>query len=117
MADRRSEIEFSCTACGACCDRDGWVFLTLTDVQKLQEHFKLSPEEFKAQYLSKYGRYTILKEHPKGGCWFAHTAEGKCPIYEVRPEQCRTYPYWPDHYHDPDWFKGESKECPGIKVL
>jgi Fe-S-cluster containining protein len=40
---------------------------------------------------------------PAGGCVFL-SANGQCGIYETRPLQCRTYPFWPSLLATPeDW--------------
>ncbi|MFC1478382.1 YkgJ family cysteine cluster protein [Candidatus Margulisiibacteriota bacterium] len=109
------EISFNCKQCGHCCNREGLVFLTTEDLHNLMEFFAMDYESFKQKYLSTFQRRLILKEHSEGGCIFAHTANHKCPVYEVRPEQCRTYPFWPEAKMNKDWYKNESRECPGIQ--
>ncbi|MCA8912053.1 MAG: YkgJ family cysteine cluster protein, partial [Planctomycetes bacterium] len=37
-----------------------------------------------------------------------------CGIYEVRPTQCRTYPFWPDIMRAPETWQREAQQCPGI---
>ena len=50
---------------------------------------------------------------PKGqGCPFLD--EGKCTVHAIRPEQCRTYPFWPEILTSPRDWKAESKYCEGI---
>jgi len=110
-------VEFNCKQCGHCCRREGLVFLTTEDLHQLQDYFKLDHAQLKEKYLSTYNRQLILKEHPSGGCVFAREPDGRCPIYEVRPHQCRTYPYWPEAIIDKNWFIDESRLCPGIKPL
>jgi Fe-S-cluster containining protein len=39
---------------------------------------------------------------------------GKCSIYEVRPTQCRTYPFWPAIVRAPQTWAKEGEQCPGI---
>ena len=80
------------------------------------DHFQLDYSEFKDKYLNTYQRKLILKERPEGGCIFSREKNGLCPIYAVRPEQCRTYPYWDVVRVDEDWLRKESQECPGIII-
>jgi len=110
------DIRFACQQCGHCCRRDGFVFLSLDDLHRLQDYFGLEYDTFREKYISVHQRKLILNEHPRGGCMFAHTGDGRCPIYAIRPEQCRTYPFWPAVKNDRGWFIEESKECPGISV-
>jgi Fe-S-cluster containining protein len=40
--------------------------------------------------------------------------DGQCAVYEARPLQCRTYPFWGIHLADPESWQRASKSCPGI---
>jgi len=86
------EIKFSCIKCGNCC-RVGFVYLTRTDIKNISKRLGLQPEEFKKKYTTNIlwlGR--TMKWAEKGGCVFLKN--NMCSIYESRPEQCSTYPYW-----------------------
>ncbi len=39
---------------------------------------------------------------------------GQCLIYEVRPVQCRTYPFWPENLKNKYSWQQTMEECPGI---
>jgi len=111
-----AKATFSCKQCNHCCQRDGIVFLTMDDLHRLEDHFSKLGEDFKKKYCENWKRHIVLKSHPEGGCIFSRTADQRCPIYELRPEQCATYPYWPSAKTDRNWFKSQAKECPGIQV-
>lgn len=69
--------------------------------------------EFIDSYLRKVGyRYSIkeLKKNDNYACLFFDVEKNGCGIYDVRPEQCRTYPFWPFFKENPDVV---VKECPG----
>lgn len=38
----------------------------------------------------------------------------KCTIYEARPLQCRTWPFWPENMKQTTWKKEIKPYCPGI---
>ena len=38
----------------------------------------------------------------------------KCSVYESRPSQCRTWPFWNDNMNAKVWNKDISVNCPGI---
>ena len=40
-----------------------------------------------------------------------------CSLYNVRPLQCRTWPFWPENLTDEETWNGLSEECPGINVV
>ena len=50
----------------------------------------------------------VLQSDKRRACIFYKDG---CQIYEVRPEQCRTYPFWPDFKRD---CRELCKECPGV---
>lgn len=57
---------------------------------------------------------TLGSDSQKQHCIFL---KGKqCSVYEVRPTQCVTYPFWPQSVSsEADW-KLESSRCPGISM-
>ncbi|WP_417912983.1 YkgJ family cysteine cluster protein, partial [Candidatus Electronema sp. TJ] len=46
-------------------------------------------------------------------CCFFDRASCRCSIYEQRPEQCRTFPFWERFKADPQEL---LRECPGVAV-
>jgi Fe-S-cluster containining protein len=40
--------------------------------------------------------------------------ETRCGIYPVRPEKCRTWPYWPELAADPEALRRAAALCPGL---
>ena len=61
-----------------------------------------------------FGLYYLvsLKERSDYDCIFL--TEKGCAIYNARPLQCRTYPFWKGIADSPESWKGEMKSCPGI---
>ena len=41
---------------------------------------------------------------------------GRCSVHPVRPEQCRTYPFWPETLASPGSWQVESRHCEGISA-
>lgn len=37
-----------------------------------------------------------------------------CSIYEARPTQCRTWPFWPEVMNAKTWAKDVVSFCPGV---
>jgi len=37
-------------------------------------------------------------------------------VYEARPTQCRTYPFWSNIVDSEESWNRESRECPGIGI-
>lgn len=115
-------LAFSCTSCGKCCKSKGSnkVFLNLAESQAIAKHIGIDVPAFHSQYTddrlnSENRPFKSIKQHEnKKQCTFL---EGnKCTIYEVRPTQCRTYPFWPQNMIGPAEWIAEAHLCEGIQV-
>lgn len=44
------------------------------------------------------------------------TMPGKaiCGLYEARPSQCRTWPFWPENLRSPESWDRAARGCPGM---
>ena len=38
----------------------------------------------------------------------------RCEVYEARPIQCRTFPFWPRNLKTPEAWHEAARECEGI---
>lgn len=39
-----------------------------------------------------------------------------CAVYEARPLQCRTWPFWPENMRSRESWERASRSCPGINT-
>lgn len=108
--------ENACEKCGGkCCIGDsGNIFVNNEEILKLCEYFGLNFDEFVLKYLRKVGTKFSFKEvkFENGyACIFFNQNTRKCDIYNLRPKQCKTFPFW-------DYYKRHieelKKECIGI---
>ncbi len=106
-------LRFKCTECGKCCSGfEGFVWLSPQDIEKLSKHFGLTSEDFLKKYTRKIGNRTSLIEKRNFDCIFYK--DKKCTVYQARPSQCKTFPFWPEHLKKTkDWTKAK-KFCEGI---
>lgn len=107
-------LRFKCTSCGKCCTGSpGYVFLSQSDLERLLAHFAMSEEEFCRKYVRSVGEYYSLIDQPgSNACIFLK--DNQCSVYEARPSQCRTFPWWIQNLREPnDWEEAASK-CEGI---
>lgn len=108
----RDGLRFRCSGCGHCCTgAPGYVWVRLTEVERLAAHLGLSIDAFGKRYLRRVGRRLSLVERPNGDCVFFDRG---CQVYSARPEQCRSYPFWPEHIASREAWEAEAGECPGI---
>ena len=108
-------LNFQCTACGACCSGAGIVRMSVKDILLLAKHTQRSEEDFVDTYLERKKGSWILKQNlHNGDCIFLE--EHRCSIYEARPTQCRTFPWWPTVLTSADKWKDTARLCEGIEV-
>lgn len=129
MTDENSEwyadgLRFACTQCGHCCTGSpGYVMLTDDECKALAIRFKMDLQTFLETYTRLIRGERSLTEHETEhgfDCVFLdrETIPGKaiCGVYEDRPQQCRTWPFWPENLaHPRDWQRA-SQTCPGINT-
>ena len=112
-------LHFECAGCGDCCSGpgEGVIWITKPEIELVAEFLKISVGEFKKQYLKRLGlRTTIIEHEVTKDCIFLRKIDGKkkCVIYPVRPNQCRTWPFWASNLLSPDEWNQAAQKCPGI---
>lgn len=85
----------------------------------LAEHLDITINELHNKYLERVGhRTTIIEESKTKDCIFLTKADSKdtrgCAIYHVRPNQCRTWPFWSCNLQNPNAWNAANSRCPGI---
>lgn len=107
-------LKFKCTECGQCCTGSpGYVYLSKSDLIRLAAHFEISEKEFSKKY-TRYvdGQYALLEDPINYDCVFLK--DNKCTAYEVRPVQCKTFPWWVHNLKEPKDWEQAAKRCEGI---
>jgi Fe-S-cluster containining protein len=111
----REGLNFECTRCGHCCTgAPGYVWVSLEDISTLSQHLGLTLDAFGKQYLRQLGGRLSLVEKPGGDCIFWSRDTG-CTVYEARPIQCRTWPFWPENVESPADWERTQRSCPGSR--
>lgn len=109
-------LRFQCQGSGNCCTSHGefgFVFLTIDDRRRFAKHLKLSTAAFTRKYCDLKDGVWHLKEDKKNpDCMFL--ANKRCSVYEARPTQCRTWPFWPEVMNAKSWGKEVASFCPGV---
>lgn len=117
-------LSFGCTMCGNCCSGDGgYVLFTDEEADKLAARFGLSRAEFLKQYTHDTIAGRSLKEQKAESgyeCIFLDReklpGKGVCGVYEDRPMQCRTWPFWRSNLNGPWSWTNAGKTCPGLNT-
>ncbi len=93
--------EVECLTCANCCKKMTPTF-TEQDLKRISAHFKVTPDEFKAQWLEKDKNKDWV--NVKQPCQFLNLEDNKCSIYAIRPEDCAGFPHlakkrWVEYAH------------------
>ena len=88
-------LRFSCKQCGNCCrgPEPGYVWVSDEEIKALAARLELTVEQFGRRYLRRIGAKLSLVERANHDCVFWQEGSG-CVVYEQRPMQCRTFPFW-----------------------
>ncbi|OGN55573.1 MAG: hypothetical protein A3D96_04065 [Chlamydiae bacterium RIFCSPHIGHO2_12_FULL_44_59] len=107
-------LKFRCTGCGKCCTGSpGYVYLSKRDMEVLAVYFHLTLEDFQKKYTRLVdGTYALLDSRGSTDCLFLK--DNQCSVYEARPVQCRTFPWWIDHLRGPEGWQEAALRCEGI---
>lgn len=124
-------LKFTCRQCGNCCTgAPGYVWVSDVEIDRLAAHLRMPREDVLETYCRRIGDRYSLKERrsPQGlyDCIFleertmpakrgqiAHTKR-VCSIYEVRPLQCRTWPFWDGLLASKERWDAAGQRCHGI---
>jgi uncharacterized protein len=107
-------LKFSCTGCGDCCTgAPGYVWVTKAEIAALAAALGLQIEEFERRFVRLVGVRKSLVEHENGDCVFFDPESRQCRVYEDRPLQCRTWPFWASNLSSPAAWEATGERCPG----
>lgn len=114
-------LKFSCTQCGNCCSGPpGYVWFDGREAQAMADFLKLDVVTFLRRHAHTVnGKWTLNERTGPNGydCVFLQrdpSGKAMCSIYEVRPRQCRTWPFWPELLRSPAAWQRASERCPGM---
>lgn len=107
-------VRFTCTGCGDCCTgAPGFVWVNREEIEDLARKVKLSTAEFEERYVRKVGIRKSLVEYENGDCVFFDANSRKCAVYEARPKQCKTWPFWQSNMASEKTWRETCEVCPG----
>ena len=87
--------------------------MTAADQQRIADHLHLSLEQFRRDYCEPDDADDPRLSTPEDrACHFLE--DGRCTIHEVKPVQCGTFPFWPEHVKRKSAWSRLSRYCPGI---
>lgn len=107
-------LRFKCSQCGNCCTgAPGYVWVNKEEVEALAAEVQLSVDEFMTKYVRKVGVRMSLVEYSNGDCVFFDNVKRTCNVYNARPRQCRTWPFWDSNIRTEKAWQQTCEVCPG----
>lgn len=119
-------LRFSCTQCGNCCTGGpGYVWTSSVEIDRFARYLRMDRSEFLKKYCRLIGGKVSLKERKNHrgeyDCVFLEEIEVRpgrrkrvCTVYDVRPLQCRTWPFWDGLLRSQEAWESASRGCPGM---
>ncbi len=110
----KSGVRFECQPeCSSCCRiSGGYVYLTEEEARKIARFLQIGYEEFLNTFIREIDHKLALYDGEDEACVFLE--DHQCLIYEVRPLQCRTFPFWPENLNNESSWAETKELCPGI---
>ena len=110
----REGLKFTCSQCGDCCTGPpGVVWVTEAEIEAIAAHLQKSVAEIRLFHTRRVRGRVSLTEYPSGDCTFFDPATRHCRVYQSRPVQCRTWPFWNSHLVNPEAWNRVCEVCPG----
>ena len=105
-------IRFECRRCGACCTGDpGVVRVKEQELADIADYLGMSVSAVVETFIYPWENEQRIRETDDGRCLFF---EDGCRIYPVRPNQCKTFPFWFDNLRSETRWNKIHSQCPGI---
>jgi len=107
----------ACKTCGGkcCVGESAYVWVTAEEIDRIAQFLNLTGEEFCEYAVSREGDLftlnEVVREDDSFACIYFDEQKMCCSIYQVRPNQCRTFPFWDEYTILKD---GPFLSCPGI---
>lgn len=105
-------LSFSCQQSGNCCTGEpGYIWVTEEECVKIANYLEIEYQDFIDNCTYVVNGKRTLKEYENGHCIFYDRG---CCIYEIRPQQCRTWPFWESNLSSKRAWEVAARNCPGM---
>jgi len=111
-------LRFTCTQCGNCCTgAPGHTWVSEDEIDVLAARLGIDRASFCRTYTKSVWRggqqLVSLIEKKNNDCVFWAKGVG-CTVYQDRPRQCRTWPFWRPNLSDRATWDEAASGCPGM---
>jgi Fe-S-cluster containining protein len=107
-------LRFTCSECGDCCTgAPGYVWVNKAEIEAMASRLNMPVEQFERKYVRLVGIRKSLIEYSNGDCVFFDNQTRHCQVYQDRPRQCKTWPFWDSNLRSPEAWAETCQVCPG----
>ena len=111
-------VPFSCQEnCGKCCDEPGGiVYLSPKDALALSSRHGMDIFDWLHRDCRQTldGRWVLKSDSYTDICIYLDDAK-KCTVYDSRPSQCRSFPFWAENVRSQKSWNQTVNSCPGLE--
>ncbi len=108
-----AETVFHCTQCGQCCEGQGGIVVSPTDLVRLCAHLQLCEAEFQEKYGCVHNGKLKVRNAENNFCIFFKEGVG-CAVHVARPDICRAWPFFRGNMVDAESYFMAKEYCPGL---
>lgn len=84
-------LKDACTGCGWCCSQTSGIIISAEDAERISRELKQKKTDL---FVFREGVWWIKSAHP---CGWWNPRNGRCRIYNIRPQTCRNWPTIDNH--------------------
>jgi Fe-S-cluster containining protein len=89
------------------------VWVEQAEIDAMAELMGMDIAQFERKFVRRVGIKKSLVEYPDGDCVFLDPSTRKCSVYQARPIQCRTWPFWDSNLKSERTWQATCEVCPG----
>ena len=107
----------ACESCGGkcCLGESGQIIISESEIANMAKVLNLPVHSLRKKFLIHTPQgYSIRETKLENGqfaCIYFDLEKKRCAVYDARPQQCRTFPFWDRYFYKKD---ATFYECPGI---
>ena len=91
------------------------MWLSEADIYQLASALQQEAHEVVERFVTRQeGRWALNEDPQSGDCVFLK--ERRCTLYEGRPRQCRTFPWWPSTLESEARWGEVRRVCEGVEA-
>ena len=103
---------FDCRLCGHCCEGQGGIVVSDTDLPRLCAFLSLTPRDFEDRFGLRHCGKLFIRSNAQGCIFFSK--ESGCTVHAGKPDICRAWPYFRGNLVDGESLALAKEFCPGI---